>query len=58
MSGHFGFGASGSSPGPCGPITRQLSEAGRLLDMPVHDHIIVGNGADPFMSFADRGILG
>ena len=38
-------------------LTRQLVDAGRLLDMPVHDHIIVGNGADPFMSFADRGIL-
>jgi DNA repair protein RadC len=38
-------------------LTRQLVEAAHLLDLKLHDHIIVGNGADAFMSFADRGIL-
>jgi DNA repair protein RadC len=27
-------------------LTRQLIEAGKLLDVPVHDHVIVGNGTD------------
>ncbi len=37
-------------------ITRQLVEAGALLDIPVHDHIIAGNGGCYF-SFAEAGIL-
>ena len=36
-------------------ITRQLSEAGKILGIPVYDHIIVG-GAH-FSSFAQRGLL-
>lgn len=31
-------------------LTRQLVEAGRLLDVPIHDHIIVGNGTDEWKS--------
>jgi DNA repair protein RadC len=27
-------------------LTRQLVEAGRLLDITVHDHVIIGHGAD------------
>jgi DNA repair protein RadC len=40
-------------------LTRQLVDAGRLLDMPVHDHVIVGTGLDSaaWVSFADRGLL-
>ena len=38
-------------------LTRQLAEAGRLLDVPVHDHLIVGNGATAYVSFAERGLL-
>ncbi len=36
-------------------VTRQLVAAGRLLDIPVHDHIIVGRGR--YMSFAEAGLL-
>jgi DNA repair protein RadC len=36
-------------------ITRQLTEAGKILGIPVYDHIIVG-GAQ-FVSFAQRGLL-
>jgi DNA repair protein RadC len=36
-------------------ITEQLVAAGRLLDIPVHDHIIVGRGR--YMSFAEAGLL-
>jgi DNA repair protein RadC len=38
-------------------LTRQLVEAGKLLDLPVHDHLIVGNGTDNWVSFAERGLL-
>lgn len=37
-------------------LTKQLVEAGKLLDITVHDHIIVGTG-DAYVSFADRGLL-
>jgi DNA repair protein RadC len=36
-------------------VTEQLAAAGRLLDIPVHDHVIVGRGR--YMSFAEAGIL-
>lgn len=36
-------------------ITRQLVEAGRILDMPVYDHIIIGSGR--YLSFVEMGIL-
>ena len=36
-------------------ITRQLVEAGRLLDMPVYDHVIVGK--ERYVSFAEAGLL-
>lgn len=36
-------------------ITRQLVEAGRLLDLPVYDHVIVGGKA--YFSFAEAGLL-
>jgi DNA repair protein RadC len=36
-------------------VTRQLAEAGRLLDVPVHDHVIVGG--DRYVSFAEAGLL-
>ena len=47
-------------PTPCQEdirLTRQLAEAGRLLDVPVHDHLIVGNGTTAYVSFAERGLL-
>ncbi len=36
-------------------VTRVLAEAGRLLDVPLHDHVIVG--ADAYFSFRDAGFL-
>ena len=38
-------------------LTRQLVDAGKLLDLPVHDHVIVGNGTGVWVSFAERGLL-
>ena len=36
-------------------VTRQLVEAGKLLDMPVYDHVIIA--ADQYFSFAESGLL-
>jgi len=36
-------------------VTRQLVDAGRLLDLPVYDHVIVGG--DRYVSFAEAGLL-
>jgi len=36
-------------------VTRQLVEAGRLLDIPVHDHIIIGKGR--YVSFTEAGLI-
>lgn len=36
-------------------VTRALSEAGQLLDIPLHDHVIIG--ADSYYSFRDGGLL-
>jgi len=36
-------------------VTRQLVEAGRVLDLPVYDHVIVGAGR--YLSFAEAGLL-
>ena len=32
-----------------------LAAAGRVLDIPVHDHVIIGRGR--YMSFAEAGLL-
>lgn len=36
-------------------VTRQLVEAGRLLDLPVYDHVVVGG--ERYISFAEAGLL-
>lgn len=36
-------------------VTDQMVAAGRLLDIPVHDHVIVGRGR--YTSFAEAGLL-
>ena len=36
-------------------ITKQLAEAGKILGIPVHDHIILASGG--MTSFAQRGLL-
>ena len=37
-------------------LTRQLVECAHLLDLRIHDHVIVGRGQ--FVSMAERGLLG
>ncbi len=36
-------------------VTRQLVEAGRIMDLPVYDHVIVAG--DQYFSFAEAGLL-
>lgn len=36
-------------------VTRTVADAGRVLDIPLHDHVIVG--ADSYFSFRDAGLL-
>ncbi|MFQ5702504.1 MAG: DNA repair protein RadC [Gemmatimonadales bacterium] len=36
-------------------VTSQLSEAGKLLDIPLYDHVVVGG--DRYFSFAEAGLL-
>jgi len=36
-------------------VTRQLVEAGKVLDLPVYDHVVIGNGR--YFSFAEGGML-
>jgi DNA repair protein RadC len=36
-------------------LTRQLSECAHLLDLRVHDHVVIGRGR--FVSLAERGII-
>ena len=36
-------------------VTRQLVEAGKVLDLPVYDHVVIGNGR--YFSFAEGGLL-
>jgi DNA repair protein RadC len=36
-------------------LTRQLVECARLLDLAIHDHVIVGRGR--YVSFAEQGLL-
>jgi DNA repair protein RadC len=36
-------------------VTRQLVEAGRLLDLPLYDHVVIAG--DRFVSFATAGLL-
>jgi DNA repair protein RadC len=36
-------------------LTRQLAEGARLLDLRLHDHVIVGRGR--YVSLAERGLL-
>ena len=42
-------------------ITRQLIEAGKIIDIKVVDHVVVGRGADgnskPFLSMRESGLV-
>jgi DNA repair protein RadC len=37
-------------------ITRQLTEAGEIMGIPVHDHLIITES--DFTSLAERGVIG
>jgi DNA repair protein RadC len=38
-------------------LTRQLAKAAELLDLRLHDHVIIGNGTGRWVSLAQRGLL-
>jgi DNA repair protein RadC len=38
-------------------ITRQLVEAGKILDIEVLDHVVVGRGERPFLSLRESGLV-
>ena len=38
-------------------LSRQLKEAGKIVQVSLHDHIIVGNGTWEWVSLAARGLL-
>jgi DNA repair protein RadC len=37
-------------------VTRQLVDAGRVLDIPMYDHVVIGSG-ERYVSFAEAGLL-
>jgi DNA repair protein RadC len=38
-------------------LTRQLVDGARLLDLRIHDHLIIGNGTERWVSLKERGLL-
>ena len=38
-------------------LTRQLVDGAQLLDLRLHDHVIIGNGTERWVSLAQRGAL-
>ena len=38
-------------------LTRQLRDAAAMLDLNLHDHIIIGNGTTSWVSMAERGLI-
>ncbi|MEK7220660.1 MAG: DNA repair protein RadC [candidate division NC10 bacterium] len=38
-------------------LTRQLVKAAELLDLRLHDHVIIGNGTGRWVSLAQQGVL-
>lgn len=39
-------------------LTRQLVDAGKLLEITVHDHVIIAHGDNSHVSLAERGMVG
>ena len=37
-------------------ITRQMIDAGRVLGVPVMDHVVIGRGDIPFLSLREKGL--
>jgi DNA repair protein RadC len=38
-------------------LTQRLVEAGKLLDIPLVDHVMIGDGTTASLRFADQGLL-
>ena len=38
-------------------LTRALCEAARLLDLRIHDHVILGDGSGRYVSLAEMGLI-
>lgn len=38
-------------------LTRQLADAAKLIDVRLHDHVIVANGTEAWVSLAERGLV-
>src|SRR5258705_6048505 len=38
-------------------LTRQLVDGAQLLDLRLHDHVIIGNGTERWVSLAHRGAM-
>jgi DNA repair protein RadC len=38
-------------------LTRRLVECSKLFDVTIHDHVVVGNGSERYISMAERGLL-
>jgi DNA repair protein RadC len=38
-------------------LTRQLADSAKLVDVRLHDHVIIGSGTFAYLSMAQRGIL-
>jgi len=38
-------------------LTRQLIDAAQLVDLRIHDHVIIGNGSGAWVSLATRGLM-
>jgi len=38
-------------------LTRQLAEVGKVVQLKIHDHLVIGNGTEKWVSLAERGLL-
>ncbi len=38
-------------------LTRQLVDGAKLLDLKIHDHVVIGNGTEQFTSLSERGAM-
>ena len=38
-------------------LTRQLVDAAQVVDLKIHDHVILGNGSGAWVSLASRGLM-
>ena len=38
-------------------LTRQLVDAAQLVDLKIHDHVIIGNGSGAWVSLATKGLM-